>query len=823
MAAALASISAMPAAAQEARPVVQLEKVDVIESTPLSGSRLKKSQLAAPVQSATSEDIDKSGALNLADFLNRNLGSIHVNETQGNPFQPDINYRGYSASPLLGTPQGVSVYMDGVRMNQPFGDVVSWDLIPKSAISTMTLMPGSNPLFGLNTLGGALNVQTKNGRSDPGADFQLSFGSFGRRSAEFDLGGFSNQGLDWYLSANAFAENGWRAASPSQVRQLFGKLGWRNDGTQVTLSAAHANNRLTGNGLQEMRLLQADYSSVYTTPDITQNKSDLLNLGLEHKLSSSASLSGNAYYRNIRTNTLNGDVNDGSLDQAVYGLSAADRAALTAAGIAFPSATISAANTPFPYLRCIAQALQLDEPGEKCNGLINRTTVNQKAYGVSGQLTLNGDLSGQRNQLQVGGSYDTSRVNFAQTTQLGYINPDRSITGINAFADGVTGGDVDGEPFDNRVTLRSSTDTWSVFASDTVTLGKDINITLSGRYNSVKVTNRDQINPPGAANSLDGDHTFTKLNPAFGVTWNPTRHLNTYLGIAQSSRAPTSIELGCANPEQPCKLPNAMAGDPPLNQVVTRTIEAGLRGDYGNGTRWNAGVFHAENTDDILFVADDQTGFGYFKNFGKTKREGVELGASTRIGEFTLGANYTYLRATYESAEVVGGSGNSTNDGGAGLEGNIEIAAGNRIPLIPQHQFKAYADLQVTPSWSVGANVVGVSDSIARGNENGQHQPDGTLYLGPGRSGGFAVLNLNSNVQLHKRIKAFVQINNVLDRKYYTAAQLGATAFNANGAFQARAFGGSSATGFLVQNSTFFAPGAPRSVTAGLSFAFDAN
>ena len=85
---------------------------------------------------------------------------------QGNPFQPDVNYRGYTASPLLGTPQGLSVYMDGVRLNQPFGDVVSWDLIPRLAICHRSpLMPGSNPLFGLNTLGGALAMQTKDGRT----------------------------------------------------------------------------------------------------------------------------------------------------------------------------------------------------------------------------------------------------------------------------------------------------------------------------------------------------------------------------------------------------------------------------------------------------------------------------------------------------------------------------------------------------------------------------------------------------------------------------------------------------------------------------------
>ena len=101
-------------------------------------------------------------------FVNRRFTGVYVNEVQGNPFQVDLNFRGYTASPLLGTPQGISVYLDGVRMNQPFGDVVSWDLIPRNAIAEMTLMPGSNPLFGLNTLGGALSVRTKTGRTAPG-------------------------------------------------------------------------------------------------------------------------------------------------------------------------------------------------------------------------------------------------------------------------------------------------------------------------------------------------------------------------------------------------------------------------------------------------------------------------------------------------------------------------------------------------------------------------------------------------------------------------------------------------------------------------------
>jgi len=217
-----------------------LPAVEVIANTPLPGIGQPRSEIAAPVQSARSRDIARSGALELGDFMNRTLGSVHVNEMQGNPFQMDVNYRGYTASPLLGTPQGLSVYMDGVRMNQPFGDVVSWDLIPRSAISSMSLMPGSNPLFGLNTLGGALSVQTKDGKSDPGTSLQVTAGSNARRAVEFEHGGFNDKGLNWYVNGNLFKERGWRDDSPTDVRQLFSKLGWRSGATDLKLTLAHA-------------------------------------------------------------------------------------------------------------------------------------------------------------------------------------------------------------------------------------------------------------------------------------------------------------------------------------------------------------------------------------------------------------------------------------------------------------------------------------------------------------------------------------------------------------------------------------------------------
>jgi outer membrane receptor protein involved in Fe transport len=788
--------------------------VTVIGTTPLPGVELPAVQVPGPVQTATDRDIDNSGALDISAFLNQRINGVHVNEVQSNPFQPDVNYRGYTASPLLGTPQGLSVYMDGVRLNQPFGEVVSWDLIPRIAIGSTTLMPGSNPMFGLNTLGGALSLQTKDGRTHPGTTVQANYGSNVRRALEFEHGGQRpNNGINWYVAGNLFAEDGWRDSSPSDVRQIFGKVGWQRDRGDVTVSVGHANNSLTGNGLQEFRLLDRDYSSIYTRPDTTDNRSTLVNLSARRQLSTRLSLLANAYYRDIRTNSLNGDINEESLDQSMYQPGAAERAALTAAGYgSIPASGLDAGNTPFPSLRCIGNALLNDEPSEKCNGLINQTRTAQHNGGLSGQVTDRRAIAGRENVFTVGGAFDRSTVGFTQSTELGYLNPDRSVTGVGAFGDGgLTGGDADGEPYDTRVDLDGDVTTWSVYLTDTLPLGSRTHVTLAGRYNRTSLQNRDRIEPGGGAGSLDGDHVFERFNPAAGVTVDVSPAVNLYANYSEGSRAATSIELGCANPEQPCKLPNAMAGDPPLNQVVTRTVEGGIRATYAR-LSWYAGAFRAGNRDDILFVTSEQTGFGYFKNFGRTRRQGLELGGRSQVGRLTVGAGYTFLRATFESEETVNGEGNSTNDaaeeGEPGLEGVIAIAPGDRLPFIPQHMVKVSGDVQLTSRINVDVNLVAIGGSYARGNENNRHEPDGTYYLGDGAVDGYAVVNLGARFALSQQLQLIGQVNNLFDRQYATGAQLGPAGFTASGTFVARSLPAINGE-FPVPQTTFLAAGAP--------------
>ena len=745
-----AALSAPVAQAADASVSSKTEapRVDVISTTPLPSLGTAREEIAAPVQTATSKDIQRAQAFDLTDFMNRNLGGVHVNDTQNNPLQADVSFRGFTASPLLGNPQGLSVYMDGVRMNQALGDQVSWDLIPRAAISTITLMPGSNPLFGLNTLGGALSIQTKNGRDYSGTSLQTTYGSNNRRIVEMEHGGSNDKGLDWFVTMNDFRESGWRDASPSKVQQLFGKLGWANARTDIDLTYAYANNRLIGNGLAPVEFLRQRYESIFTKPDVTRNISQFVNLAASHEINDKLLFSGNTYYRRIGTGTLNGDAND---DFDLINPTLAD----------------------------------CDGSEVNCSGLLNRTSALQHNYGLSGQLTFAGDLFGQRNQFIVGAAYDESRIRFGQTSEFGELTASRGVSGAGAFSDEAAAG------------LKGTTRTSSVFATDTLSIKEQLHLTVSGRYNHVKVANRDQIDPEPGPESLTGTHTFARFNPAIGLSWTPSPAINPYVGYNEGSRAPSTIELGCANPDSPCRLPNSLAADPPLNKVVTRTVEAGLRGNL-RGMRWNAGVFNASNTDDIVFIASETAGRGYFQN-SDTRRRGVEFGFSGSLTEtVSIGGSYTFLDATFRRDEQLSAPANSSAD----ADGKIDVRKGDRLPLIPRHQAKLFVDYRPTAAWTLGADVIALSSMRVRGNENGQHQAgeaNGEEYLGKGETSAFAVMNLRTSYRLNPRVSLFARVNNVFDHQYYSGGQLGERYVNLQGGKEADEVA-----------TTFFAPGAPR-------------
>jgi outer membrane receptor protein involved in Fe transport len=794
--------------------------ITVLSPTPIGPANESLGQIPVPAQGLTAKNLADSNALDLADLMNKRLTSVYVNENQGNPFQPDINYRSYTASPLLGTPEGLSVYMDGVRQNQPFGDIVSWDLIPKVAIQDMALIPGSDPIYGLNTLGGAVTVQTKDGLSAPGGSLQITGGKFGRRAGEGELGGVLPRGFNYYVAANLYREDGWRQHSPSEVRQAFGKVGWTNPKTSAYLSGAYANNWLTGNGTSDFRFLNVDYTSVNTIPDITWDRSPSITFNVTHSLPKNLTFSGNLYYRYVRTDSSNGDLNDSSFDQDLYSLSARDVAALTAAGYTNFPVTGDAMTEPFPYWSCLAQVLQNytgGEPSSKCNGVITRTSDKQNSYGLSGLITWNM----AHNRLSVGAGWDRGTSTYHQLTQVGYLNSDNvSFTLVQIFLDGTTFSN--GDPVDTQVWLHGTVITPSIYATDTFIWGP-WTFTLSGRYNYTSLDNLDYLPASDARGNLTSNNVFQRFNPATGFTYRAFRFANTYFDYSEASRSPTSIELGCADPNKPCNLPNALVSDPHLKQVVSRTFEVGIRSNDPATFHWSANYFFGQNYNDLLFVASEQTGFGYFLNFGKTRRDGVELELAEDWRKWSIGSNYTFMNATYQSPQTIDGGSNSSNDsalaGTPGIDDDIHTKPGDLIPQVPRNMFKLYGQYRPSSKMTVEMDVRAIGSSFARGNENNLDRPDGVFYLGSGKSAGYGIVDMGMRYQVIPRMQLFAQFNNLLDKHYSTGAQLGTSPFANDDHFVAQPFGtpyGTNDGQIPIRSSTFLAPGAPFNVYGGL-------
>ncbi|HWI11104.1 MAG TPA: TonB-dependent receptor, partial [Burkholderiaceae bacterium] len=354
--------------------------------------------------------------------------------------------------------------------------------------------------------------------------------------------------------------------------------------------------------------------------------------------------------------------------------------------------------------------------------------------------------------------------------------------------------------------------TASVFMSDIATLATGLNLTLSGRYNDTRVRTTDLGRSTlGLDTALDGTGRFSKFNPAAGLTWQVTPALTAYGGFSQGNRAPSPIELGCSDPDHACVLPNALQGDPPLKQVVSRTLEAGVRGGLDADLRWNASVFRTDNRDDLLFVGNGRSA-GYFANFGRTRRQGVELGVSQRGALVDWSVSYSYLRASFESSAcLVSASNSSAGSSAACAADEIEVRPGNRLPGLPAHSAKFTVDARALPNWSVGAQLAAYSSLFVRGNENNAQQADGIDFFGSGKIGGFALVNLTTNWKLGSGWELFAKVSNLFDRRYASGGLLAENAFDAHGSLLAPAD---------WRNEQFVAPGAPRALWLGVRWSF---
>jgi outer membrane receptor protein involved in Fe transport len=737
------------AAGAATQPSTPLEVIQVVGVTPLGGD-LDTDRIAANVQTASAAELRDQNALGLADFMKRSMGSVFVNEAQSNPLQPDVQYRGFVGSPLLGLPQGLAVYQDGVRVNEPFGDTVSWALIPESAIESLYVVPGSNPLFGLNALGGAIAVRTKDGFSADDTRAEVTAGSFGRVGAQAETGGAFNDALGYFVTASVLDEDGWRDYSPTDAEQIFAKLTSRGESSRVEVSLTRVDTDLVGNGAAPEDLLELDREAIFTWPDHTWNTLTMLGVSAEQTASANVTVRGNLYARASDIDTLNGD--DADFQQC----------------FAAPGFVCEEEDG--------GEEIVLDENGSPVaadealiGGAVNRTTTEQDGAGFGLQVDFTRDVRGRENRFTTGVAHDEADVEFGASTELGALDASRQAVGGGVFV---------GERFTGLETSTSST---GFYLSDTLMFGERTALTVSGRYNRTHVVLEDLLE-----DDLDGDHTFERFNPAIGVTV-ATDALTFYASYSEANRAPSPVELTCADEDDPCRLPNAFLADPPLEQVIAKTFEAGLRGDWDGGN-WHAGVFRTTNDDDILFIsAGALTNEGFFDNVGETRRDGFEANLSGSAGErVTWSLDYTYLDATFRDNFAVMSPNHPES-----VEGEIEVARGDRLPLIPEQLLKAGMRFAVTDAMTFGADVVASSGAYFRGDE-------GNLL---DELGSYSILSIRAEYRFSDRASVFASVDNLLDEEYATFGLLGEA---------------EEVLGDEFDEPLFVGPGAPRAAWIGI-------
>ena len=729
------------------------EVIEVQGATPLSANS-NNSAVFGNVQTLTQDDIEGSVNRSLPELLKTQLASVNLNDVQNNPFQPDLQYRGFTASPLLGLPQGISVYLNGGRVNEAFGDTVHWDLMPLDAIDTVSLYSGSNPLFGQNTLGGALALRTKTGFSFNANEIDLQAGQFGQKAASVESGGH-NDHWSYYVNLNHYEEDGWRDYSPSEVQQVFTSLAYKSDKMHLDMNLFMADNELLGNGASPIELLDIEgREAVYTHPDQTNNELTHVNITGDFVLTDTLSLTANMFYRDTQTQSINGDDSDFGACQFADGRVTLcefeddddddDDDDLPVVGEGDDIEAVEFIG--FDDDTALAEISDVD--ADELDGTYNTGRTDAKATGLSFQLAKQYALSGFSSELIVGASYTKGDVNYAADTTFGILENESAQDSRTVLPiDGLMAQEA-------RVRLDVDTTAWSLFFMNSTQLSSAVSLNIGGRFNRDHIVMEDLIDD--GEGSLDGNHRFTQFNPAVGVDITIDEQSQLNLAISQSSRTPSPAELSCADEDDPCRLPNGFVADPPLDQVVTQTIEANYTKRFDN-IDLMLNVFHSRSKDDIIFQqAGSVASRGYFINVDETQRQGVEFSVGSTWEKLTYRLNYNYLNATYESTFT---SFSPFNPQGP----DRLVTPGDKIPGQPEHLVKLYADYALTDKARLGAEVISASSQYFRGDEANENE----------KIDGYVIANIYASYRFNDTFTASLRVNNVFDKDYETFGTYG--------------------------------------------------
>ena len=704
------------------------------ESTPAVAQPgvVDQDKIPSNVQTLSAAEFSYMTTPDLLQAMERALPGVALSDQTGNQFQLDLNYRGFIASPVIGTPQGIAVYQNGVRINEVFGDIVNWDFIPQNAITGLTLVP-SNPVYGLNAIGGALSFEMKNGFTYHGVEGEVMGGSYGRVGTSVQAGGQVGN-LSGYIAADAIDDAGWRDYSASSLRRVYVDLGARGDQTEFHVTFTGADNNFGAAAATPVQLLAQDWSSVYTLPQTTQNQLAFLTASASWKPSDTWTYQANAYFRNFNQAHVDGNgtntQNTGCPDPTV---------------LCFPNLNGTVSNLITTTGQTVPSTGLL---GTSVLGEIDRTWTTTNSFGGSVQAASSEKVFGHGNNFVVGLSVDRGLVQFSTTSELGTVNANQFpfVQGVGLFIDQPSG---DVAP----VGLGATTLYAGLYTTDTFDVTPRLSVTAGARFNFAQINLVDEL---GNDPLLNGNHEYSHFNPMIGATYKLTPNLTLYGDFAVTNRAPTPLELGCSDPLRPCLIDNALVGDPNLNQVVTYTFEAGLRGhfDIAKGQlNWTVGAYHALNTDDIINVASPIPGHEYFQNAGDTLRQGIEANATYKWDRWNLYANYTYVDATFRNYLTLSSPFNPYAD----ANGNIFVVPGDHLTGIPDFRFKLGGEYQITKPWKFGADLNVIGSQWLVGDELNQN-PKLPAYW---------VVNLHSSYKLSEQIELFGLVRNLFDQHYY--------------------------------------------------------